>query len=159
MPENTKPRTRLWNEVLTVYGPTRPTSCFLSIGTGVPKTETTASATLLQLKPFAESMASIATNTEVINILFRSLINAFAPLPNSKKYFRFNIGDGCPDWIPAKDGKGGQWVLLGKRQEQTLGELDDVAAMDKTMSATNSYITARFTRGLIGDCAAALARE
>lgn len=139
-----------------MYGPTRPTSCFLSIGTGVAKTEATASATLLQLKPFAESMASIATNTEVTNILFRSLINAFAPLPNTKKYWRFNLGDGCPDWIPAKDGKGGQWVLKGQRQEQAPGELDDVAAMEKTIKATEVYIGQRIMRGIIADCAQAL---
>ena len=94
-------------------------------------------------------MASIATNTDVINILFRSLINVFAPLPNTKIYWRFNAGDGCPGWIPAKNDKGGQWVLKEQRQEQALGELDDVAAIDKTIKATEVYIGQRIMRGFI----------
>lgn len=77
-------------------------------------------------------------------------------LPNAKIYWRFNVGDGCPGWIPAKDDKGGQWVLKEQRQEQALGELDDVAAMDKTIKATEVYIGQRIMRGFIADCAQAL---
>lgn len=146
----------MWNEVLTVYGPRRNTCCFLSIGTGTPKSERVADPTLKQLKGFAQSMASIATNTEVTNILFRSLINAFAPLPNSQKYFRFNIGDGCPEWVPTEDGTAYQWVSLEKREEQELGELDDVGAMKKTIEATNKYIGLKGAQQLMAECARSL---
>ena len=152
---NTDCHARLWNEVLTVYGATRSTSCFLSIGTGTPKSEKTAPATGKIIK-FAESMASIATITEVTNILFRSLINAFAPNPNSKKYYRFNIGDGCPDWVPTKDGTGFQWVLHEKREEMNLGELDDVAAMENTIKATQAYIAKEAAQEMMLECAQSL---
>lgn len=146
----------MWNEVLTVYGPRRNTCCFLSIGTGTPKSEKTADPTLKQLPSFAKSMAAIATNTEVTNILFRSLINAFAPLPNSQKYFRFNIGDGCPEWVPNEDGTSFQWVSLETREEQDLGELDDVGAMKKTIEATNKYIGLKGAQQMMTECAKSL---
>ena len=101
-------------------------------------------------------MASIATNTEVTNILFRSLINAFAPDPNSKKYYRFNIGDGCPDWVPTEDGTGFKWVLRGQREEMDLGELDDVAAMANTIAVTEAYIAEKAAQDMMQECAQAL---
>ncbi|KAK0713548.1 acyl transferase/acyl hydrolase/lysophospholipase [Lasiosphaeria miniovina] len=145
----------LWNEVLTVFGPARDTSCFLSIGTGTPESQVAGSATAGGLIGFAKSMASIATNTEMVNILFRSLINAFAPRPQGKKYWRFNIGDGCPDWIEGPDGVWA-WSLQEKRVEMDLGELDDVAAMDKTVKATKAYIALDGAQAMISECAKAL---
>lgn len=142
--------------MLTVFGPTRGTSCFLSIGTGTPKSEEVPSATLLNVTGFAASMASIATNTEVTNVLFRSLINAFAPTPNIKKYWRFNVGNGCPDWVPTEDGTSFQWVLRETREEQKLGELDDVAAMTKTIEAAKLYIGQKGAQDMMQECAQSL---
>ncbi len=101
-------------------------------------------------------MASIATNTEVTNILFRSLINAFAPNPNSQKYWRFNIGDGCPEWVPSEDGTTFQWVNLEKREEMNLGDLDDVKAMEATRKATEDYLKLDGSKKMMSECAKAL---
>ena len=147
----------MWNEVLTVYGATRSTSCLLSIGTGTPKSEKVHDPTLRQVADFTQDMAGIATNTEVTNILFRSLINAFAPNPNTSKYYRINIGDGCPQWVPSEDGTSFKWVSLEAREEQDLGQLDDVAAMKTTIEATKKYIKQTGAQKLMSEAATALA--
>ncbi|KAK0707393.1 acyl transferase/acyl hydrolase/lysophospholipase [Lasiosphaeris hirsuta] len=146
----------LWNETLAVFGPTRPVNCFLSIGTGTAKSETLPDATASNVIGLAKGMASIATNTEMVNILFRSLINAFSPKPTEKKYWRFNIGDGCPDYVLQDDGTY-KWVYLEKREEMSLGELDDVAAMDNTIKATQAYIKLEGASLMIKECAVSLA--
>ncbi|KAK0609590.1 acyl transferase/acyl hydrolase/lysophospholipase [Bombardia bombarda] len=139
-----------------VFGPTRNTSCFLSIGTGTPRTETVPNANAVNIVGFAKSMASIATNTEITNILFRSLINAFAPHPTEKKYWRFNVGDGCPDFVETAEGTW-EWKLLETREEQELGELDDVAAMKNTITATEKYMKLEGAEVMINECAKSLA--
>lgn len=133
---NTNKSRRLWNEVLDCYGPAQPVSLFLSIGTGIPANTIVKDSLLSQ----AEAVASIATNSEISNILFRSLLNAFSPVSMAKKYWRLNVGDGMPDWVPNEDGKSGKWVLLGKRTEEDIGSLDDVSAIDQTMNRAHSYI-------------------
>lgn len=53
------------------------------------------------LHPIAspQSLGSFATNSELPNIIFRTLINAFAPDGGRRKYFRFSVGDGLPDFV------------------------------------------------------------
>ncbi|KAG9649344.1 hypothetical protein KCU95_g15836, partial [Aureobasidium melanogenum] len=63
----------LWNEVLSVFGPTRPTNCFLSIGTGIAK-----NVGINSLLSLPEALASAATNSELTHILFRTLLDAYA---------------------------------------------------------------------------------
>lgn len=70
-------------------------------------------------------MASIATNSEITNILFRSLINAFAPRAPLKKYWRLNVSDGILEWVKIEEGY--TWQLWGQRVESNIRELDDVA--------------------------------
>ncbi|KAK3353854.1 patatin-like phospholipase [Lasiosphaeria hispida] len=146
----------LWNETLAVFGPTRPVNFFLSIGTGTAKSEALPDATASNFIGLATGIASIAINTEMVNILFRSLINAFSPKPTEKKYWRFKIGDGCPDYVLQEDGTY-KWVYLEKREEMSLGELDDVAAMDNTIKATQAYIKLEGASLMIKECAVSLA--
>jgi hypothetical protein len=143
---------RVWNEMLSVYGAARTTNCFLSIGTGVPLTETLSEFTV----PKATTVSSIATNSELPNILFRSLINAFAPAGMIKKYWRLNVGDGLPDWV--KDGDVYKWKLTGKRKEGDTGDLDDVAALANTEKAAQAYIDSTAGAQMISDVGTALVK-
>ncbi|KAF6825113.1 protein kinase subdomain-containing protein [Colletotrichum plurivorum] len=83
----------VWNEILTTYGPYRSTSCFLSIGTGVSPDTVLPDLNVSNIKGAASALASILTNTEMPNIMFRSLINHFAPSTGILKYFRFSVAD------------------------------------------------------------------
>ncbi|KAM5343873.1 hypothetical protein ACJ41O_012410 [Fusarium nematophilum] len=142
----------LWNEVLSVFGPARATNCFLSIGTGTPSAQTVSDPR--NIAGFAASIASVATNSEITNILFRSLINAFAPQPMGKKYWRFNVGDGLPDWVE-EDGVW-TWKLLDKRVEEDIGDLDDVKAIPRTEAKVASYLKLPAAQTMVQECADAL---
>lgn len=141
--------------MLDCYGPAQPVSLFLSIGTGVPE-DAVATGSLMNT---ATTVASIATNSEISNILFRSLLNAFSPVSMAKKYWRLNVGNGLPDWIvtKVKDEKTGEevyqgkWVLLGKRVEENIGDLDDVSAIGQTRAKAHAYIESPAGQKLIGE--------
>lgn len=143
---------RLWNEVLQVFGPVRSTDCFLSIGTGIPLSQTLPRVT--HPIDFTKALTGIATNSDVVNILFRSLINAFAPRGMAKKYWRFNVGDGLPDWVE-EDGVG-RWRLLAKRDEQDLGGLDNVGMIPLTMARVEDYMKEPGFVTLLDECVQAL---
>jgi hypothetical protein len=143
----------LWNEVLQIHGPLRPTSCFLSIGTGMPLGQNLP--TVKHPIDFTTGLTGIATNTDVVNILFRSLINAFAPRGMNKKYWRFNVGDGFPDWVEGEDGAW-QWKLLGQREEMDLGELDNVGMIDSTKKRAEAYMGLDGFGVLLNECVAGL---
>jgi hypothetical protein len=130
---------RLWTEVLGVFGPARSTSCFLSIGTGMPANKALTKPHLTGDHDVEQAFASIATNTEIVNILFRSLINAFAPAAQAKKYWRMNVGHKLPD----------------KDDYESVGDLDDVGALKKLIEMTDEYILAQ--DDAIDECAKALA--
>lgn len=72
-------------------------NCMLSIGTGMPASQ--AVFDVRNVVGSADSVAGIATNSEVTNILFRSLMNAFSPHRMVKMCWRVNAGDGLPDWV------------------------------------------------------------
>ncbi|KAK6531861.1 hypothetical protein TWF694_003026 [Orbilia ellipsospora] len=121
----------LWTEMLAVFGPARPTNCFLSIGTGRAKNQSLPEpGKLLKAKHTLEALASIATNTEITHILFRTLINAFAPKTIAKKYWRLNFGKHIGDW----DEKGGIWEGWATERHyddwKDPGGLDDVKALE-----------------------------
>ena len=99
-------------------------------------------------------MPDIATNSEIVNILFRSLINAFAPQSMAKKYWRFNVGDGFPDWVE-EDGVW-KWKLRGERKEEDIGKLDDVAAIKKTEDRANAYLQTSAAAIMVAEAANAL---
>ncbi|KAJ6118971.1 hypothetical protein N7471_013591 [Penicillium samsonianum] len=50
----------------------------------------------LDFKYAMQSFADIATDTENTNILFRALIDAFAPHAQTKKYYRLNVSKELP---------------------------------------------------------------
>jgi hypothetical protein len=147
---------RLWNEVLSVFGPARSTNCFLSIGTGIAAAK--ALGDVRNLKGFTESVASIATNSEITNLLFRSLINAFAPRPMAKKYYRFNVGDGLPEWTEDENGNW-TWKLLETRAEGGVAEMDDITAIDATEEQAKKYIALAGVQKMIEECAEVLREE
>ncbi|KAH8881049.1 FabD/lysophospholipase-like protein, partial [Thozetella sp. PMI_491] len=89
----------LWTEVATVFTPGRSTDCFLSIGTGMASNAALSDLKFSVLDPkgsakaamdFGMGLVSAATNSESTNVLFRVLLNEFAPKVRSPKYFRFN---------------------------------------------------------------------
>jgi len=94
------------------------------------------------------------TNTDVINTLFRSLINSFAPRGMAKKYWRFNVGDGLPDWVE-EDGVW-RWKLLAERKETDTGALDDVAMIGLTKTRAEEYMKLPGFEVLLHECANAL---
>jgi hypothetical protein len=79
--------------------------------------------------------ASIATNTEIIHVLFRTLVDAFAPKPG-KKYWRLNIG-----------------TLIDDNYDE-IGEMDDAKALPALLKVTNKYIVDKDV--MITECANAL---
>lgn len=96
------------------------------------------------LHPIAspQSLGSLATNSELPNIIFRTLINAFAPDGGRRKYFRFSVGDGLPDFVQVEEGVW-KWVLKGVRREEDIGDLDDVGKIGLTVRRAREYIAGR----------------
>ncbi|EWG38305.1 hypothetical protein FVEG_01563 [Fusarium verticillioides 7600] len=137
----------LWNEVLQVFTAVRTTDCFLSIGTGVSLSKQSVS-------PFG--LVGILTNTNIVNILFRELINAFAPRGVTKKYWRFDFGDGLPDWVE-EDGVM-KWVYLAKI-EATEGEMDDITITELLKKKVDEYIQEPGFQKQLADCTVALRRS
>ncbi|KAL1857625.1 hypothetical protein Daus18300_010265 [Diaporthe australafricana] len=144
----------LWNEVLSVFGPARSTSCFLSIGTGLPASETLPD--VRNIKGFAGALAGITANTDITNILFRTLINAFAPKPMGKKYWRFNVGDDLPDWV--EEGDKWVWKNLADRAPGNGGEMDDVNSIGLVEKMATDYIGLKGAQETIAECSVALKR-
>jgi hypothetical protein len=83
-----------------------------------------------------EGLSAIATNTEIIHILFRTLIDAFAPKPGGSKYWRLNIGTMVDD------------------NYAKIGDLDDVKALAALLEVTKKYIADN--AAMIAQCADAL---
>ncbi|KAH0370527.1 hypothetical protein KCU65_g2571, partial [Aureobasidium melanogenum] len=141
----------LWNEVLSVFGPTRPTNCFLSIGTGIPK-----NVGIKGLMSLPEALASAATNSELTHILFRTLLDAYAPTSVTHKYWRLNVSVEIPAWDEQKS----EYLGLKKYTVKHLddyedpGALDDLLAVKKLEEMTKGYIKAQ--DGVISECVKAL---
>ncbi|KAL1626757.1 hypothetical protein SLS56_006750 [Neofusicoccum ribis] len=114
----------LWNEVLAVYGATRETSCFLSIGTGIPANEALPKPGLTNIFDVSSALSGIATNTEIVQLLFSTLINAYAPKATEPKYWRLNVST----YIKDKD------------NYEDPGKLDDLKALKKFEIKTRDYI-------------------
>ena len=111
-----------------MFGPARITNCFLSIGTGIPPNKALVNPRLLSSDVNVDSVksfSSVATNTEIVNILFRVLIDAYAPKATAKKYWRLNVGEADGD------------------NYKDPGELDDVAGVEKLLKMTQEYIKAQ----------------
>ncbi|KAJ6011672.1 hypothetical protein N7451_003084 [Penicillium sp. IBT 35674x] len=132
----------LWTEVLGVYGPTRETDCFLSIGTGMASNVAVAQPGF-NFKGAMMSFASIATNTESTHLLFRYLVDAFAPSPQVKKYWRLNV---------AKEKEGSN-----PKDYEDPGQLDAVAEIEKLKGWTKEWIAAQLD--VIKPCSEAIEKS
>lgn len=143
-----------------MFGPARTTDCFLSSGTGIPaNTPMNQKSNLLNVVSVASTVPSIATNTQVMHILFHCLINAFAPKPQGKKYWRLNIGEEIPEWKEKESPLFDVFHLFEKedlhmQDFRKLGDLDDVDSLPELIKMTEKYIAAQDQD--ISDCAAAL---
>lgn len=109
--------------MLDVFGAARTTDCFLSIGTGIPQNKALGKAGILFNNELAEGFASAATNSQLTHVLFKTLINAYAPRPTNKKYWRLNIGEETKE-----------------NNYKDVGELDDVGKIDMIRAMTKEYI-------------------
>lgn len=103
---------------------------------------------------FTEGVVGAATNSEVTNILFRSLLNAFAPKGMAKKYWRFNVGDGLPDWV--EENGVWKWKLLSTRKEEELGELDDTKMIKIVLKRADEYLELPGAKVMVQECAKSL---
>jgi hypothetical protein len=138
--------------MLTVFGPVRSTACILSLGTGIG----TPVALNNNVFSVAGGLPSVATNSEVNDVLFGLLIENFAPQEGTKKYWRFNVGNGLPDDVedPKRNWKR---TLKGIRGHgKGIGDLDNVAMIPETEETTNSYIKELEATGMLDAAAKAL---
>lgn len=145
---------------MTTFGPARTTSCFLSIGTGAAEAKAIPTIglnwDLLKIKAaFLDALSALTTNTEITNVLFRSLINNFAPQSGIKKYWRFNVGDGWVDLVKKND----SWVAQSDSDPKPFDiALDDSGKKREIADEAIKYMNADGKNQLnkIEDCAAAL---
>lgn len=145
---------RLWTEVLGVFGASRETQSFLSIGTGIPANTPVPEGRAIPSNDTIKNFASIATNSEITHVLFHGLINAFAPRPLTKKYWRLNVAE--TDW--SEETGYLWWKEVVQHHEvdnfHDPGALDDLEAIKKFIVVTEKYI-ADNTR-LFDECAEGL---
>jgi len=115
----------------------------------------------LDFKNAMESFADIATNTEDTNILFRALVDAFAPHAQTTKYYRLNVSKALPEPADSKGILG--WLTQNKTVKGVLnnfedpGSLDDVDAIPRLKEWTIEWIKAQ--QDIIKSCSEALARH
>ncbi|KAF3388415.1 Phospholipase A I [Penicillium rolfsii] len=151
----------LWTEVLGVFGPTRATDCFLSIGTGIAANAPVIQPGIIPSHAVEESYISVATNSELMNIMFRTLLDAFAPVVREHKYWRMNVYKDVLTENKVVEGGWLNWkneVVSATNNYESPGDLDDVkAALGKLTDWTKEYIVQEQT--MIADCAAAIARN
>ncbi|GMG24370.1 unnamed protein product [Aspergillus oryzae] len=133
----------LWNEVLSVFGAGRPIDCILSIGTGIPKNQVFGES----VKGAITGLGSAITNTELANILFRTLIDAYAPESRRLKYIRLNVGREIEDW--PEDAM--------EKEHEELAEMDSLTQIDGFIERTEQYIKEQEPR--IRRCASTLNRN
>ncbi|TFK32671.1 acyl transferase/acyl hydrolase/lysophospholipase [Crucibulum laeve] len=128
----------LWSEVLDVFGPARRTDCFLSIGTGIPANQRVGQAGVVDRRELADGLSGSTTNTQLTHILFKSILNAYAPDAGSRKYWRMNVGEYNEKTDNYKD----------------IGDLDDLTKIDGFRTMTENYIKSQ--QELIDGCATKL---
>ncbi|KAJ5157898.1 uncharacterized protein N7482_008998 [Penicillium canariense] len=144
-------------EVLGIFGPARATDRFLSIGTGI--------ASNVKVEPISlpgsgtlKSYVSVATNSEITHIMFRTLIDAFAPTARQKKYWRLNVSKPIPGEEKVIE-KGYMWwktkhLVKVLDNYENPGDLDDIQALSKLKAWTVDYI--KEEAKLIQDCVEAV---
>lgn len=76
----------------------------------------------------------------------------------AKKYYRFNVGDGLPEWTEDDDGNW-TWKLLETRVEGGVAEMDDITAIDATEEQAKKYIALAGAQKMIEECAEILRED
>lgn len=71
-----------------------------------------------------------------------------------KKYWRFNVGDGLPDWV--KEGNKWVWKNLAPREPGDGGEMNDVKATKQVVQLAKNYIELEGEQKMIAECSVAL---
>ena len=103
----------------------------------------------------------MATNAEITHVLFRGLINAFAPRPQNDKYWRLNVAKAVPAWDEVK--KHWFWpdeTIHHHDNYKHLPELDDTAAArGELMKMTKEYLGEADVEKAIDACAQALSAD
>ncbi len=125
---------RLWNEVLSVFGPARSADCFLSLGTGIPPNVSFDDPSLFKVPGVIQALPAAATSTEVVHVLFQTLIKAYAPKAEVEKYWRMNVGV----LIDAKLDSHGKVTTLEDYQE--IGALDDRKELQDLIKLTHEFV-------------------
>lgn len=74
-----------------------------------------------------------------------------------KKYWRFNVGDGLPDWV--EENGYYVWKNLGKREPGDGGAMDDVNALETIKDLAKKYIGQPGFQEMMMECADALKNE
>lgn len=98
------------------------------------------------------ALSAVATNTELTHILFRTLINAYAPASVTDKYWRLNVGKEIAEWDEThthyfkKD-------TIEKHLDnyEDPGQMDDLKALPHLIDMTKAYIKTQ--DDAIGKCA------
>jgi len=131
---------RLWNECIDVFGSGRSNACFLSIGTGIPQNRHVGEAGLFSQAELAEGLASAATNSQLSHLLFSVILDAYAPKPGARKYWRFSTNHELKDRDDYED----------------VGELDEADKMDHLVKMTKDYMDSTLVKEDVSSCANAL---
>lgn len=129
-----------------MYGPSQQTKCFLSVGTGIPVRVPLPDNMVVHPYNVMAALASIATNTEVVHVLFRTLIDTLAPHAGKPKYWRLNISKEIMKKVK-------EFLVCEKEVEVKMDDADE-AARKAMIDAANEYMKANDQ--LIEECANAL---
>lgn len=139
---------RLWTEIVGVFGPSRPTQCFLSIGTGIPGKVPLPDNLARDPYNGMIALSSVATNTEMTHVLFQTLVDSFAPDAGQTKYWRLNIKDQIMHEV--EEG----WIIKTKKCVEVKMDDGDQGAREAMKRATTAFVQKE--ENLIKGCAVAL---
>jgi hypothetical protein len=149
---------RLWTELVGVFGPARVTDCFLSIGTGIGENVPIPKPGILGSHKLEIALSGIATNTQATHVLFKGLLDSLAPEAQAKKYWRLNIGTEIPEALITKTSWfGNETSERIPENFEPVGDLGDVVAVKDLVEKAKVYIKDQSI--MIDECAQALSRN
>ena len=99
-----------------------------------------------------KGFASIATNSEIMHVLFHGLIDSLAPRPVTKKYWRLNVGEKIPEWEEDSGWWFSKYKELHLDNYKDVGEMDDLDAIKLLVEMTKAYIASNVD--VVEGCAA-----
>lgn len=107
----------------------RRANCFLSIGTGIDSNQAITDPRKAPVQAVS-ALTAAATNTEITHLLFRTLIDAFAPNSGKPKYWRLNVNKPIGKCIDGQDPENYEKVVA----------LDDSGAAKVLEKGAKEYI-------------------